>query len=129
MPVTSVSDIMKSSSLWMIALLCPVLILLINNNVSRSILFTLYPIILAGLTRTGPFWVDKIHILGVSFVVGAIYVLINATSVKVREAIRDPNTDKVRAGFIFGGLSVATVSILAISGIFTNLYRDSNFSA
>ena len=129
MTVTSSTDILKTSMAWLIALLFPVLILLIDSNVSRSILFTFYPIALAMLVRTGPFWVDKVHILMASLLTGCLYVLINAVSPKSRDAFKDPSSDKIRSSFIFSGMVLGTVSILAISGIFSNLYRLNNFNS
>lgn len=129
MTVTSSTDILKTSMAWLFALLFPVLILLINNNVSRSILFTFYPIALAMLARTGPFWVDKVHILVASILTGCLYVLINAVSQKSRDAIKDPSSDSIRSSFIFSGMALGTVTILAVSGIFSNLYLPTNFSS
>ena len=129
MPETAGIDIFKSSMAWLVALMFPVLILLINSSVSRSILFTFYPIALAMLVRTGPFWVDKVHIIIASFLVGGVYVIINSVSPKWRDSIKDPNSDKLRSGLVFTGMALLTVFNLAVSGFFSQLYLPSNFSA
>lgn len=129
MTATAGVDIAKSSVAWLIALLFPVLMVLIDKYAWRASLFTLYPIALSILARTGPFWVDRLHVLGASFVVGILYVIIISRSPKSRKAIEDTDADKTRSVLIFTGMALGTVIVMALSGVVSKLYSLENFNS
>jgi lysylphosphatidylglycerol synthetase-like protein (DUF2156 family) len=126
MAETALKNLALGSIVWAILLALPVLLLMIDKSWSRVILLSLYPICLALISRTNPFYISMDIILIVSLLVGLFYVALNQNK-NVKKALKEPTKNKVVAHSVLWSVLGLFILLIGLIGWHKQLFRSSNF--
>ena len=123
---TAGKNIALGITYWTILLAIPVLLLTIDNSWSRVILLSIYPICLALISRTNPFFISLDIILIISILVGLFYAGLNLGQ-KIKKALKEPAENKLVANSVMWSVIGFFIILIAIIGIKKQLFNSSNF--
>jgi Zn-dependent protease len=126
MSETALKNLAFGSISWAILLALPVLLLTIDKSWSRVVLLSIYPICLALISRTNPFYISMEIILIISLLIGLFYVALNQNK-NVKKALKNPAENKLVVNAVLWSVIGLFILLLVLIGWHKQLFRSSNF--
>jgi hypothetical protein len=116
------TDLMKGISLWVVAMLMPLLTTYIKDAQFRMVIITLvYPNVLALLSRSGRFWISQSVIISASMAAFVTMMLIRL-SPGARDALNNPDKNKTLFGLLIAAIMVVFFLAMGLASAAMGMY-------
>ena len=120
--MVATSDLLKGMTLWILAMLMPLLTTYVTNGTFRlAVLTFVYPIMIAFLARSGRFWVSQTVIVLASAVALGMALLLRL-SPQARDAIDNPDKNKSLSGIIIASIITVFFIVMGVASMGLGMY-------
>ena len=125
---TALPTVFAGATMWVIAMLIPLILWYVNSGEFKTVMFLLYPIVMSMLSRTGWFWVRP-EIVAYSSIIAFLYGMVLNRSESVRKSLDDPQSNKAVSATALTSITVVFLACMVLLSVyFKPMYNPENFS-